>query len=343
MYRVALAQVVVQMEPSEAYEVIHYIPAPSLPYSQPNSCYTLVRLPEDDPTAGMCYYYDFIMFRSSCNTHANNKIHVHGQYNSLWWKLFCRLSTVSCTFSCTMKYLVRDCDPNTGEPDDDGYDDEYVVRDHSTPTNYLNKENELCIVISVNNHLCPFNSSPLILRSFVFFLPSSSVAGRSGGDGCRPHPEGFETKLCSGVGRSGRRLWERRNFCPVVCTNFRRYAQLLSSWHLKIKVKSTELAFARFTQPWSFTACFFWDLHNILSNVWVMQQLTPSVMWLICGSLVQRRSVTSSASWECSHVSARIKFLKTRTRTSSSSLVGVGCRTVGGHYVVLFKGLFLYR
>lgn len=26
-----------------------------------------------------------------------------------------------------MKYLVRDCDPNTGEPDDDGYDDEYVV------------------------------------------------------------------------------------------------------------------------------------------------------------------------------------------------------------------------
>lgn len=34
---------------------------------------------------------------------------------------------VSCTFSCTLKYLVRDCDPNTGEPDDDGYDDEYVV------------------------------------------------------------------------------------------------------------------------------------------------------------------------------------------------------------------------
>lgn len=26
-----------------------------------------------------------------------------------------------------MKYLVRDCDPNTGEPDDDGYEDEYVV------------------------------------------------------------------------------------------------------------------------------------------------------------------------------------------------------------------------
>uniref|UniRef100_A0A3Q1J1E4 Coatomer subunit gamma n=1 Tax=Anabas testudineus TaxID=64144 RepID=A0A3Q1J1E4_ANATE len=82
-----LQKVIVQMEPSESYEVIHYIPAPSLPYSQPSSCYTLVRLPDDDPTA------------------------------------------VSCTFSCTMKYLVRDCDPNTGEPDDDGYDDEYVLED----------------------------------------------------------------------------------------------------------------------------------------------------------------------------------------------------------------------
>lgn len=40
------------MEPSEAYEVIHYVPAPNLPYSQPGSCYTLVRLPDDDPTAG---------------------------------------------------------------------------------------------------------------------------------------------------------------------------------------------------------------------------------------------------------------------------------------------------
>lgn len=39
----------------------------------------------------------------------------------------CSFVPVSCTFSCTMKYLVRDCDPNTGEPDDDGYDDEYVV------------------------------------------------------------------------------------------------------------------------------------------------------------------------------------------------------------------------
>uniref|UniRef100_A0A8K9UCX1 Coatomer subunit gamma n=1 Tax=Oncorhynchus mykiss TaxID=8022 RepID=A0A8K9UCX1_ONCMY len=82
-----LQKVMVQMEPSEAYEVLHYVPAANLPYSQPGSCYSLVRLPEDDPTA------------------------------------------VSCTFSCTLKYLVKDCDPNTGEPDDDGYDDEYVLED----------------------------------------------------------------------------------------------------------------------------------------------------------------------------------------------------------------------
>lgn len=32
------------------------------------------------------------------------------------------------TFSNTLKYLVKDCDPNSGVPDDDeGYEDEYVV------------------------------------------------------------------------------------------------------------------------------------------------------------------------------------------------------------------------
>ncbi|XP_064417286.1 coatomer subunit gamma-2 isoform X2 [Latimeria chalumnae] len=82
-----LGKVTVQMEPSEAYEVIHHVAAPCLSYNQPGTCYTLVRLPEDDPTA------------------------------------------VSCTFSCTMKFLVRDCDPNTREPDDDGYEDEYVLED----------------------------------------------------------------------------------------------------------------------------------------------------------------------------------------------------------------------
>lgn len=48
----SVLQVIVQMEPAEAYEVINYIPAQNLPYSQPGSCYTLVRLPDDDPTAG---------------------------------------------------------------------------------------------------------------------------------------------------------------------------------------------------------------------------------------------------------------------------------------------------
>ena len=31
------------------------------------------------------------------------------------------------TFSCTLKYIVKDCDPNTGEVDEPGYEDEYVV------------------------------------------------------------------------------------------------------------------------------------------------------------------------------------------------------------------------
>uniref|UniRef100_A0A8C9FTA8 Coatomer subunit gamma n=1 Tax=Pavo cristatus TaxID=9049 RepID=A0A8C9FTA8_PAVCR len=82
-----LERVTVQMEPSDAYDVICCIPAPSLAYNQPGMCYTLVQMPQDDPTA------------------------------------------VACTFSCTMKFTVRDCDPNTGVPDEDGYDDEYVLED----------------------------------------------------------------------------------------------------------------------------------------------------------------------------------------------------------------------
>ncbi|XP_069085422.1 coatomer subunit gamma-2 isoform X2 [Pleurodeles waltl] len=82
-----LEKITVQMEPSDAYDVVHYIPAMSLSYNQPGMCYTLVRLPEDDPSA------------------------------------------VSCTFNCTMKFVVRDCDPNTRVPDDEGYDDEYVLED----------------------------------------------------------------------------------------------------------------------------------------------------------------------------------------------------------------------
>lgn len=41
-----------QMEPTEAYEVLCYVPARSLPYNQPGTCYTLVALPKEDPTAG---------------------------------------------------------------------------------------------------------------------------------------------------------------------------------------------------------------------------------------------------------------------------------------------------
>lgn len=82
-----LEKVTVQMEPSDSFEVLCCIPAPNLTYNQPGICYTLVRLPDEDPTA------------------------------------------VAGTFSCTMKFTVRDCDPNTGVPDEDGYDDEYVLED----------------------------------------------------------------------------------------------------------------------------------------------------------------------------------------------------------------------
>ena len=60
------------------------------------------------------------------------------------------------TFSCTLKFIVKDCDPNTGEPDDEGYEDEYVVsgkwrcflRGNSCRTSYLN------VFVQENSLLC---------------------------------------------------------------------------------------------------------------------------------------------------------------------------------------------
>lgn len=34
---------------------------------------------------------------------------------------------VASTFSCTLKFTVRDCDPDSGVPTEEGYEDEYVV------------------------------------------------------------------------------------------------------------------------------------------------------------------------------------------------------------------------
>lgn len=81
-----LENVTVHMDPAEGFDVMKYVPCPSLPYNKPGTTYTMVRLP-DDPTQ------------------------------------------VTGTFSCTLKFLVKDCDPNTGEADEEGYEDEYVLED----------------------------------------------------------------------------------------------------------------------------------------------------------------------------------------------------------------------
>lgn len=39
----------------------------------------------------------------------------------------CFVLSVTCTFTNTLKFVVKDCDPSTGEPDEEGYEDEYVV------------------------------------------------------------------------------------------------------------------------------------------------------------------------------------------------------------------------
>ena len=37
--------------------------------------------------------------------------------------------TAAGSFACLLKYVVKDCDPITGECDEEGYDDEYALED----------------------------------------------------------------------------------------------------------------------------------------------------------------------------------------------------------------------
>ncbi|XP_064632835.1 coatomer subunit gamma-2-like [Lineus longissimus] len=81
-----LENVKVNMETSDDFEVVRYIPAPCLKYNVSGTAYTCVKLSDD-------------------------------------------ATLVAGTFSCTLKFTVKDCDPATGEPDDEGYEDEYVLED----------------------------------------------------------------------------------------------------------------------------------------------------------------------------------------------------------------------
>lgn len=45
--------------------------------------------------------------------------------------LMCFLFFLTGNFSAMLKFVVKDCDPITGQPDlDEGYNDEYMVRTH---------------------------------------------------------------------------------------------------------------------------------------------------------------------------------------------------------------------
>ena len=59
-------------------------------------------------------------------------------------------NSVTGTFLNTLKFVVKDCDPNTGEPDDDvGYEDEYVV---STILIIGSKKSLLKFIVNTNIH-----------------------------------------------------------------------------------------------------------------------------------------------------------------------------------------------
>ena len=54
------------------------------------------------------------------------------------------------TISPTLKFVVKDCDPETGEPDsDEGYDDEYVLEDMEiSMSDFVQRAMKACILVS---------------------------------------------------------------------------------------------------------------------------------------------------------------------------------------------------
>lgn len=91
------------MEEPDGYQVVSSVPAPSLPYNQPGTCYTLVEITDSD--AGIIVCIPDVMY-----------------------VIITCIYIVTGTFLNTLKFQVKDCDPTTGEPDSDvGYADEYVV------------------------------------------------------------------------------------------------------------------------------------------------------------------------------------------------------------------------
>ena len=95
-----------EMEEADGFQVLTYVPIPKLPYGKPGTTYTLVEM--SSPGSGL-------YFAVCCQP-------ILSVANLLLFLL------VTGTFLNTLKFIVKDCDPNTGEPDEDqGFKDEYVV------------------------------------------------------------------------------------------------------------------------------------------------------------------------------------------------------------------------
>uniref|UniRef100_A0A8I5R974 Coatomer subunit gamma n=1 Tax=Papio anubis TaxID=9555 RepID=A0A8I5R974_PAPAN len=249
-----LEKVTVQMEPSDSYEVLCCIPAPSLPYNQPGICYTLVRLPDDDPTA------------------------------------------VAGTFSCTMKFTVRDCDPNTGVPDEDGYDDEYVLED---------------LEVTVSDHI------QKVLK------PNFAAAWEEVGDTFEKE-ETFalsSTKTLEGETHFAISILPDSNITPnrYICYSRRTPCKKKKNF-IKLLLKRPAPCLHHLTdQPFSSPSSLPLHITNSpfhpSSQHRLVQREIPVLYFPNTVSYIfstQRLSTISSHFWACSHVRGPIKYLRTR-------------------------------
>jgi len=124
-----LENVRVQVDATDSsFEVAQVLPAASLARNVPGTTYSIVNLPDDSSQGKAPARSDrrgVIAGRGGCKLADSRFTSDRGSSSSRRFTCF----AVTGTFSCTLKYTVKDCDPNTGVADDDGYEDEYALED----------------------------------------------------------------------------------------------------------------------------------------------------------------------------------------------------------------------
>lgn len=99
-----LEDITVALDISEGFQYLNEVKCASIKYQETGNVYIYLKFPDDSvDTIGKSIYLCFVL----C--------------------ILIFIFNVSASFTAKMKFIVKDCDPLTGEVQDDGYQEDYRV------------------------------------------------------------------------------------------------------------------------------------------------------------------------------------------------------------------------